>query len=110
MQPERDRAARHPFVAAIEVTELESESRLLAYTGDLGLSGCSVKTTTPFDAGKRVRLRITHGDISFNALGRVIYSQQDVGMGVVFTQVEPGDQAVLLKWLSQLASSAAGAL
>lgn len=53
----------------------------------------------PWSIGTKVRIRIVHKGTNFAALGRVANSQPDVGMGVVFTQIEPNAQVVLDEWV-----------
>jgi hypothetical protein len=102
MQPERPRARRYPFVANIELTDLESETQIRKQTSDLTLFGCSVDAEKPLPKGTRVRIRIVHGGANFRALGRVVYSQQKVGMGVAFTKIEPTQESVLENWIAGL--------
>jgi hypothetical protein len=61
-----------------------------------------VHTTEPFPKGTKVSLRITHGGKSLAALGKVVYSRQNSGMGVAFTTIEQRSQAILEKWLASL--------
>ncbi len=102
MQAERHRARRYSFVASVDLTDVQSEAQLRGQTSDLSLFGCYVKTRTPFSPGTRVSLRIAHGGANFVALAQVVYAQQNLGMGVFFTAVEPNNQAVLEKWLAEL--------
>ena len=41
----------------------------------------------------------------FTALGRVIFILPNMGMGVVFTNIELDQQAILQKWISNLSQS-----
>jgi hypothetical protein len=61
-----------------------------------------VCTTEPFPEGTKVSLRITHGGTSLAALGKVVHSEPNSGMGVAFTEIEPPSQGVLEKWLASL--------
>jgi hypothetical protein len=99
MQLERHRARRYPFHASIELTDLGSETQTKAQTSDLSLFGCRVDTPQPLPAGTRVRIKISHRSESFEALGKVIYSRQNEGMGIHFTDIEPNDQLVLDEWI-----------
>ena len=96
------RASRYPFAASIELTDLRSDRLLSARTTNLGLFGCYVHTTGPFPAGTKVSLRITHGGTSLAALGKVAHCNQNSGMGVAFTTIEPLSKAILEKWLASL--------
>lgn len=96
------RASRFPFSASIELTDVRSERLLKARTTNLSLFGCYVYTTGPFTEGTKVSLRIAHGGVSLAALGKVVYSKPNSGMGVAFTEIEPSSQAILEKWLASL--------
>ncbi len=99
---EHHRAPRPLFAATIELTEVESEKRLVAHTRNLNLIGCFVETITPLPEGAKVRLRISHGGRNFVALGRVAYSRPNSGMGIAFSTIEPKSQEVLDEWLANL--------
>ncbi len=81
---------------------MRSERLLTARTTNLSLFGCYVHTTDPFPEGTKVSLRITHGGTSLAALGKVVHSKPNSGMGVAFTTIEPPSQAILEKWLASL--------
>jgi len=102
MRTEHHRATRLPFKAAIAITDVESEKEVLAHTTDLSLFGCFAETTTPFPPGTRVRLRINRGAEKITAQGKIAHARADEGMGIVFSKIEPDDQAILEKWLAGL--------
>jgi hypothetical protein len=96
------RASRFPLAASIELADVRSERLLTARTTNLSLFGCYVYATEPFPEGTKVSLRIAHGGTSFAALGKVVHSKPNFGMGVAFTTIEPPSQAILEKWLASL--------
>ena len=100
MQPERHRARRYPFHASIELTDLESETQTKAQTSDLSLFGCRVDTPKSLPAGTRVRIKISHRSQNFEALGTVVYSQNE-GMGIYFASIPPNNQSVLDKCIAE---------
>ena len=53
----------------------------------------------PFPKGTLVLVRITAGDALFAAKSKIIYSQPNMGAGVVFLQIEPQSQTSLEGWL-----------
>ena len=99
---ERYRAERHPFVAGIQITDIDTETQLAAHTEDLNLFGCFVETDRPFADWTKIRLRISHNGTIFTAEGRVTYTRGRAGMGIVFTSIEPTSLAVLDAWLTEL--------
>src|SRR5229473_5179530 len=96
------RARRYLFVATIELTDTQSEAKIQGRTSDLSLFGCRVETHKPFPAGTKVRVRIAHASANFVALGKVAYATTEIGMGIVFTWIEPNDQLILDKWVEEL--------
>jgi hypothetical protein len=99
MRVERRGATRYNFGAIAEVIDLDQSRELVSITRDLSASGSFVKTTTPFPTGTRVRVRITHSGEDFAAIGNVTSNVTPTGMGIVFTDVEPNDRAILERWL-----------
>lgn len=95
------RGARYPFVAVVEVTEAVSEKQIMAHTRDLSVSGCFAETSKPFPQGTAVGLIIRHGSARISARGRIAYARADEGMGIVFSGIEPSDQALLDQWLAE---------
>jgi PilZ domain len=95
-------APRYAFLASIQLTDVESEKRLDGRTKDLTLFGCFVKTSSPFAQGTKVRVRIFRAGAHVAALGRVVHSRPESGMGISFASIEPGSVPVLDAWLAEL--------
>lgn len=95
---ERRQASRYYFGAIAEIVDLDSQAELVSITRNLSLSGCFVKTGTPFRQGTDVRVRMTSSGEDFSATGKVIAMTPD-GMGIEFTEVQSNDRALLEKWL-----------
>jgi hypothetical protein len=66
------------------------------------MGGCFLDMLNPSPEGTRIRIRVHHANASFTALGKVVFVFPNVGMGVVFTNVEEDQLAVLRKWLADL--------
>ena len=105
MDSERRRSARYQFIADTEITEITSNKRLGARSSDLSMGGCFLDMLNPPPEGTRIRVTVRHASASFTALGRVVFVFPNVGMGVVFTNVEEDQLAVLRKWLADLVSN-----
>ena len=101
MSFERHRARRFSFHATIELTDLQSEAQTKEQTSDLSLFGCHVDTLKPLPAETKVRIKITHRSENFDALGKVVQTGPNSGMGILFTKIEPHDQLVLDKWIGE---------
>jgi hypothetical protein len=102
MDSERRQAPRYPFIAEAVVTEISSDTKLVAKTGDLSIGGCFLDMLNPTPQGTEVRVRISHDNTTLTALGRVAFILPNMGMGVTFTRIEQDQQAILQKWIANL--------
>lgn len=93
------RAPRYAFVATAEVTVEGSGCVMSTRLGDLSLHGCYVCTTNPLAEGSSILIRISAGNSVFQARGKVIYTQPNLGAGVEFQNIEQLYQTVLEEWL-----------
>lgn len=84
------------------MTALDSDAQVAAHIEDLSLFGCFVETVTPFIAGTKVSIRISHDGIVFMAQGRVAYAREFAGMGIAFTAIEASSVSILDDWLTEL--------
>ncbi|HVM74719.1 MAG TPA: PilZ domain-containing protein [Candidatus Saccharimonadales bacterium] len=96
---ERRSAPRYPMVLSADVVELPRGARLSARTSDISLTGCYIDTLNPIPQGSEIRLRISHNNEIFEAVGRVVYVSYGLGMGVVFTKMTEDERARLVRWL-----------
>jgi len=68
-----------------------------ALTLNLSHGGVAIRTTSPLDAGVKIRVRFrmpaTKRDV--DAEGRVVWSDRRVGMGIQFESLDPADQTVI---------------
>lgn len=96
---ERRKASRQPLVLAAEIVELPRGAKFLARTSDVSRTGCYVDTLNPIPQTSQVRLRLTHHNEIFEALGHVIYVSPGLGMGIIFDTIAPEQQERLDQWL-----------
>ncbi len=68
-----------------------------ALTLNLSHGGVAVRTTSPLDAGAkiRVRFRLPGSKRDLDAEGHVAWSDRRVGMGIQFDKVDPSSQAAI---------------
>ena len=97
---ERRSAPRYPMVLAAQVLELPRGAKLSARTSDISRTGCYIDTLNPSPVGTRVRLRITHHEEIFEAVGSVVYTSASLGMGIAFTEITPDELTKLDRWLA----------
>jgi hypothetical protein len=105
MDSERRRSPRYQFVADTEIIEIASNTRLGGRSSDLSMGGCFLDMLNPSPEGTEIRVTVHHASASFTALGRVVFVFPNVGMGVVFTNVEENQLAILRKWFADLSGS-----
>jgi PilZ domain-containing protein len=101
MGPEPRRSPRIPFIASAEIMEIDTEVRLIALTGDLSQGGCYMDMVNPLPQGTAVKIAIAHGDRTFGATARVVYSHTPLGMGLQFHEIEAAHQPILGRWLAE---------
>jgi hypothetical protein len=99
---ERRAHPRYAFSAGAEVIDALSGARLNARVSDLSRGGCYVDSISPFAVGTEVKLRITKDADSLAAQAKVVYAAGGMGMGLLFTLIEPEQGWILEKWLAEL--------
>ncbi len=103
MERERRRTPRYVFFASAELLEEKSEVRVASRVSELSLYGCYLDMMNPFPKDTMVLLRIWTDEKIFQAKGRIIYSQPNMGAGVVFLDVQPMYLPILQHWLDEAA-------
>jgi hypothetical protein len=93
---------RYSFIVDIELTDVQSGIQISERTTTLSLYGCGVATLHPFPKGTIVRITLSHEGSCVLALGRVVYANPKVGMGVVFSRIEREDIHILEGWIAEL--------
>lgn len=113
-QPAGDRFAekravpRYHMVAEIEVFEPIQQTRLTAYTAEIGANGCHVRVPTPLQRNTVIQVKILKDCETFKTWGRVVYEQPGLGMGIAFFRPEPGHEKTLQGWLAALRTQQPG--
>ena len=74
-----------------------------ALTLNLSRGGIAIRTTSPLDAGSKIRVRFRMPGVKrdVDAEGRVAWSDRRVGMGLQFERVESVDQAAIDEFVDQ---------
>ena len=103
MERERRRTPRYVFFASAELYEMKSEVRVASRVSELSLHGCYLDMMNPFPVDTIILLKIWAEEKMFAAKGRIIYSQPNMGAGVVFLEVEPQYHPILQHWLDEAA-------
>jgi hypothetical protein len=95
------RSPRFPFIASAQVVETRTEARLVARTSDISREGIYLDMLNPLPTGTRLKINVTHQNKQLDAVGLVVHSELNVGMGVQFEEI--GQRAVIDAWLADLA-------
>jgi hypothetical protein len=104
MEQERRRTPRFSFIAHAELREDSSGVHVVTRVNELSLYGCYLDMMNPFPADTMVTLKMVAGEEVFETRGKIIYSQPNMGAGVLFLDVDPKYQPVLKRWLESAAS------
>ena len=99
---EKRRSPRYSFIASAELIEQRADVRIASRVSELSANGCYLDMMNPFPKGTLVLVKISAGEAYFEAKGQIVYSQQNMGAGVGFSEVLPQYQAVLGRWLDEL--------
>jgi hypothetical protein len=96
-EPDRRRVSRSRMSAAVEL--LDSEERpTSARILDLNILGCRVYVGYTLPKGTKVKVRITHNQEVFEAVGEVIWSGTNA-TGIAFKEYSAEHEEILDKWL-----------
>jgi PilZ domain-containing protein len=93
---------RYTFIADAEVVESGTKARLVARVSEIGLKGCYIDLLNPLPAGLSISVKIFKNNQTFEEEGQVVYTHPTMGMGVVFTRMNPDHKEVLEGWIHSL--------
>ena len=93
---------RYPFVAIVFAIDPSSDTGTTAKTADISLGGCYIDSANPLPPKTAITIELVHKGESFHALGEVVYSQPNLGMGIRFMQINPGNRELLTRWIEEL--------
>lgn len=104
MQQERRRTPRYMFFASAELLEEKSEVRVASRVSELSRNGCYLDMMNPFPVNTMILLKIWREENNvIHTKGRIVYSQPNVGAGVVFVDLDPKFVPLLESWLAKAA-------
>jgi PilZ domain len=97
-------ASHHQLVVDVEVSDLRAGVQFVARTKTLSRFGCGINTSFPVAKGANVKIKLYHQGVEIKALARVVYSGPESGMGIVFTNIDRGNERILELWIDELAN------
>jgi len=98
---EKRRHRRVKLVAQVKCAALDRDEILV--TRDISAGGLFIITKTPLPLGSSVRLsfRLGTGDPAISCSGKVVYSQEGLGMGIQFGEVSYEHLRALEKFIDE---------
>ena len=102
---ERRRDPRYPVVAEARVSVIGSGTEIKARISDLSISGCYLDFLNPIPIGTEIIVKISRDDGVFETPAQVVYVHPGMGMGIRFTDTKPIQQAILSRWIAEIATS-----
>jgi PilZ domain len=93
---------RYPFMADVEIVDLESGIAMTAHTSDFSRGGCYVDMLNPLPENTIIKLRLTKWQQTLETQAKVVYSSVGMGMGLMFGVLDTAQQVIVESWLRQL--------
>lgn len=101
---EKRTVPRYSFFADVEVMDLATEARMSGRISEISRKGCFVDLLNPLPKETFVRLKVSRDQGNFTTKGRIIYTQEGMGMGVAFEDVAVDQLKILDAWLAELSA------
>lgn len=99
---EKRRHPRFPFSTGGDAFDPQANVRVTGRLSDISRSGCYMDTISPFAVNAAIILTVTREGRTFKTKAKVVYSLNGMGMGIMFTTMEPDQARVLDGWLAEL--------
>ena len=101
---ERRSVPRFSFIASAEIVEPVSDVHISGRISELSRKGCYVDILNTLPTGTAIQVRITRDQGAFASSGKIIYTQEGMGMGVAFSDMPADQLKILNSWLAELAA------
>jgi hypothetical protein len=99
---EKRRHPRFPFSSGGEAFDPQANVHVTGRLSDISRSGCYMDTISPFAVNAAIILAVSHEGRTFKTKAKVVYSLNGMGMGTMFTTMEPDQARVLDSWQAEL--------
>jgi PilZ domain len=80
--------------------------RIASRVSELSMHGCYLDMMNPFPSGTFVLVKISAGEDFFQAKGKIVYSQMNMGAGVVFLEFDKASGLALERWMEEAKNEA----
>jgi hypothetical protein len=96
---------RYGLIAQSDVVEPVSGLHIAGRISEVSLKGCYVDVLNTLPTQTVIEVRILRDQGTFTSPGKIIYTQERMGMGIAFQNM-PADQLKILdSWLAELNAS-----
>ncbi len=102
---ERRSVPRYGLIAQAEVIEPASGTSIPGRVSEISLKGCYVDLLNTLPVNTIVEVRVTRDQGRFVSRGRIIYTQEGMGMGVAFVDMAVDQLKILQGWIEELKSA-----
>lgn len=93
---------RYLMVAAVTMTDVSAAMQVSGRVTEISRKGCFIDALNTLPQGTTVNVLISRDQGAFATKGKILYVQENIGMGVGFDET-PADQIKLLDtWLADL--------
>jgi PilZ domain len=99
---EKREVPRFMFIATVDIMEPVSDVHISGRISELSRKGCYVDILNTLPVGTQISLCVTRDQGTFSVLGKIIYVQEGMGMGVAFLALAADQLEVLDSWLAEL--------
>jgi hypothetical protein len=103
--PNRRSVPRYGLIAQTDVVEPVSGLRISARISEVSLKGCYVDVLNTLPTQTEIEIRISRDQGTFISPGKIIYTQEGMGMGIGFLNTPADQLKVLDSWLAELDAS-----
>ncbi|HUA00685.1 MAG TPA: PilZ domain-containing protein [Candidatus Aquilonibacter sp.] len=100
---QRRAVPRYSLIASAEVVEPVSNAHMSGRISEISRKGCYVDLLNTLPVNTNIQLTITRDQGTFTTIGRIIYVQEGIGMGVAFVDPPKEQVEILDTWLAELA-------
>jgi len=102
--PNRRMVPRFTFIAAAEIVEPVSGVHISGRISEISRKGSFVDLLNTLPTGTAIQVQISRDQGAFASPGKIIYTQDGMGMGVAFIDVPAEQQKILDTWLLEFAA------
>ena len=102
LRRERRSVPRYGLIAQTEILEPASGTSISGRISEISRKGCYVDLLNTLPVETVVEVRVTRDQGTFVSRGRIIYTQDGMGMGIAFLDMAAEQAKILESWLEEL--------